>query len=63
MTIVAIDSVGSTTFGTEAGRRMIPGLGTSVRPPMLDESFVDDVVHVEEADTIRACHRLARLVG
>ena len=32
----------------------------SVRPPLLDESFVDDVVRVEEVDTIRACHRLAR---
>ena len=39
---------------------MIPGLGTSVRPPLLDESYVDEVVNVEEADTIRACHRLAR---
>jgi cysteine synthase A len=58
--IVAVDSVGSVTFGGPPGRRMIPGLGTSVRPPMLDESFVDDVVRVEEADTIRACHRLAR---
>jgi cysteine synthase A len=26
---------------------------------MLDESYVDEVVRVEEADTIRACHRLA----
>ena len=58
--IVAVDSVGSVTFGGAPGRRMIPGLGTSVRPPLLDESFVDDVVRVEEADTIRACHRLAR---
>jgi N-(2-amino-2-carboxyethyl)-L-glutamate synthase len=39
---------------------MIPGLGTSVRPPLLDTSCVDDVVRVEEADTVRACHRLAR---
>ena len=39
---------------------MIPGLGTSIRPPLLDESYVDEVVRVEEADTIRACHRLAR---
>jgi hypothetical protein len=38
---------------------MIPGLGTSVRPPLLDESYVDEVVLVEEADAIRACHRLA----
>jgi N-(2-amino-2-carboxyethyl)-L-glutamate synthase len=37
---------------------MIPGLGMNVRPPMLDDSYVDDVVLVEEADTIRACHRL-----
>jgi cysteine synthase A len=27
---------------------------------MLDTSLVDDVVRVEEADTLRACHRLAR---
>ncbi len=39
---------------------MIPGLGMSMRPPLLDESYVDEVVKVEEADTIRACHRLAR---
>ena len=39
---------------------MIPGLGASVRPPMLDESLIDEVVRVDEADTIRACHRLAR---
>jgi len=58
--IVAVDSVGSVTFGGEPGRRMIPGLGTSVRPQLLDESYVDEVVWVEEADTIRACHRLAR---
>ncbi len=58
--VVAIDAVGSSTFGTTAAPRMIPGLGTSVRPEMLDESYVDDVVHVEEAETNRACHRLAR---
>jgi 2,3-diaminopropionate biosynthesis protein SbnA len=58
--IVAIDSVGSVAFGGAPGRRMIPGLGTSVCPPLLDESYVDEVLRVEEADTIRACHRLAR---
>jgi cysteine synthase A len=58
--VVAVDSVGSVTFGGAPGRRMIPGLGTSVCPPMLDQSYLDDVVLVEEADTIRACHRLAR---
>ncbi len=58
--IVAVDTVGSVAFGGKPGRRMIPGLGMSMRPPLLDESFVDEVIRVEEADTIRTCHRLAR---
>ena len=57
--IVAVDTVGSVAFGGPPARRMIPGLGTSVRPPMLDTSYVDEVIRVDEADTIRACHRLA----
>ncbi|WP_448623626.1 2,3-diaminopropionate biosynthesis protein SbnA [Geodermatophilus sp. URMC 64] len=58
--VIAVDAVGSVTFGGPPGRRMIPGLGTSVKPALLDESFIDEVVTVEEADTVRACHRLAR---
>ncbi|MGW3146119.1 2,3-diaminopropionate biosynthesis protein SbnA [Streptomyces sp. NPDC001177] len=58
--IVAVDSVGSVAFGGEPGRRMIPGLGMSMRPPLLNEAYVDEVIRVEEADTIRMCHRLAR---
>ncbi|MEV0918307.1 2,3-diaminopropionate biosynthesis protein SbnA [Streptomyces sp. NPDC049967] len=57
--IVAVDTAGSVAFGGTPGRRMIPGLGMSMRPPLLDESYVDEVVRVEEADTIRACRRLA----
>jgi cysteine synthase A len=56
--VVAVDSVGSVTFGGAAGRRMIPGLGMGVRPPLLDESFVDDVVMVPELDTVRMARGL-----
>ena len=58
--IVAVDPVGSVSFGGPSSPRAIPGLGMAVRPPLLDESYVDEVVMVEEADTVRACHRLAR---
>jgi 2,3-diaminopropionate biosynthesis protein SbnA len=58
--VVAVDTVGSVTFGGAPGRRMIPGLGMGIHPPLLDESYVDEVVMVEEPDTIRACHRMAR---
>jgi cysteine synthase A len=57
--IVAVDTVGSVTFGSPSGRRLIPGLGAGVRVPQLDESYVDDVVMVPEAETIRTCRRLA----
>lgn len=58
--VVAVDSVGSVTFGGPPGQRMIPGLGTSERPVQLDESYLHDVVHVSEPDTVRMCHRLAK---
>ena len=57
--VVAVETRGLGDFWWSAGTPDDPGLGTSVRPPMLDESYVDEVIRVEEADTIRACHRLA----
>jgi cysteine synthase A len=59
VTIVAIDAVGSVTFGGIPERRLVPGLGTSARPELVDESYIDDVVHVPEPDTIETCHSLA----
>ncbi|GAB3667052.1 2,3-diaminopropionate biosynthesis protein SbnA [Actinocorallia lasiicapitis] len=59
VTVVAIDAVGSVTFGGIPERRMVPGLGTSTRPELVDESYIDDVVHVAEPDTITTCHSLA----
>jgi cysteine synthase A len=58
--VVAVDSVGSVAFGGVPGPRMIPGVGTSVRPPLLDEAYLDDAVVVDELATIRACRQLAR---
>lgn len=57
--IVAVDAAGSVAFGRPPGLRHIPGLGSAVRPPLLRPELVDDVVHVEEADTVRACRTLS----
>lgn len=57
--VVAVDALGSVTFGTPPQRRYIPGLGTSRRP----EIFADDPallkVLIPEADTVRMCRRIA----
>lgn len=58
VTIVAVDAVGSVTFGPDEAPRLIPGLGTSVRPAILDASYVHHVVQVPETDTVRMCQRL-----
>jgi N-(2-amino-2-carboxyethyl)-L-glutamate synthase len=58
--VVAVDAVGSVTFGLPPAPRFIPGLGAGVRPPLVDRTVIDEVVHVTEADTIRACRMLAR---
>jgi cysteine synthase A len=58
--IVVIDAEGSITFGFPPGPRLIPGLGTAVRPALLDRSYVDDVVVVAEVETVRACRTMQR---
>lgn len=57
--IVAVDAEGSVSFGRPPGKRVIPGLGMGVPPPLLDRSYVDDVVHVSEQQTVRTCRLLA----
>lgn len=57
--VVAVDSVGSVTFGGSSAPRFIPGLGTSRRPEIVDESVVDDVVLINERETIRMCRKLS----
>jgi len=49
--VVAVDAVGSVLFShLPPGYRVIPGLGASVRPPLLDPESVDQVVHVRDLE-------------
>ena len=57
--IIAVDAVGSVTFGTPAGRRYVAGLGTSSRPPIADDGAMDALEMIDEADTIMMCRLLA----
>ncbi len=61
--IIAVDSVGSVSFGGPASRRHIPGLGTSRRPEILDEEKIDEVVLIPESDTVNMCRTLAETRG
>jgi 2,3-diaminopropionate biosynthesis protein SbnA len=64
--VVAVDSVGSVTFGGAPSARKLPGIGTAVRPALADQvdALQRPTLHmVEEPDTVRMCHRLLRQHG
>lgn len=61
--IVAVDAEGSVIFGQPPKKRSIPGLGSSISPPLVKEAIVDEVVIVNEVDTVAACHHLLRRHG
>lgn len=61
--IIAVDAIGSVTFGFPPSTRYIPGLGTSRRPEIFDPDGLDGVDRVGEADAILMCRWLARSHG
>jgi N-(2-amino-2-carboxyethyl)-L-glutamate synthase len=60
ITVVAVEPVGSVTFGGAPAIRHIPGIGTSVRPPLADLANPDRVVAVSEDRTVAACLAFVR---
>jgi cysteine synthase A len=61
--VIAVDAVGSVSFGAPAGPRFIPGVGASRRPEILRQEAVDEVMLIPEAETVRTCRWLARTHG
>lgn len=56
--VIAVDAVGSIIFGTPAGERKIPGHGAGRKSQFLDRELIDDVVHVNDEQCVKGCHRL-----
>lgn len=56
--IVAVDIEGSVIFGSRPKKRYIPGMGSSMRPALLEFAQIDEVVHVSEPDVVRGCREL-----
>lgn len=56
--VIGVDAEGSVIFGGKPKPRYIPGMGSSIVPPLLAKAQIDDVVTVTEPDTLKACHRL-----
>jgi len=58
--VVAVEPDGSVTFGGPPGKRKIPGIGTSVRPPLADLAKPDRIVSISEERTVQSCLSFVR---
>ena len=61
--IIGVDTEGSVIFGGTPRKRHIPGVGSSIVPPLLAQAQVDDVVWIPERETVQACQELLTTHG
>src|SRR6184192_501620 len=61
--IIAVDAEGSVIFGGTPRKRHIPGIGSSIVPPLLSHARIDDVVLIPEYETVEACRELLTTHG
>src|SRR5438094_6483448 len=53
--VIAVDTEGSAIFGRAPRKLHLPGVRTSVVPPLLSYAKIDDVVLIFDRDTVQAC--------
>lgn len=61
--IIAIDTMGSVTFGGPPSKRYIPGLGTSSRPPLFHHRPVPNFIMIPEVKAVAMCRWIAKKYG
>ncbi|EOX4352609.1 TPA: 2,3-diaminopropionate biosynthesis protein SbnA [Vibrio cholerae] len=58
--VIAVDSMGSITFGGKPGPRRIPGLGASVKPHHFCFTQAFACVNIDEHQAVESCKKFAR---
>jgi cysteine synthase A len=58
--VIAVDAVGSQIFSTVKHRRLIPGLGSAICPPLCPDPGSCRPVFVTDAECVAGCRRLLR---
>jgi cysteine synthase A len=61
--VYAVDAVGSVIFGGPKAKRLLPGHGASIAPPLWQPDLVDSFVQVSDLDCVVGCRRLVRYEG
>lgn len=56
--VIAVDAEGSQIFGSAPRQRLIPGLGSAIRPKLCPTTGVARCIHVSDEDCVVGCRRL-----
>lgn len=58
--IIAVDAIGSVIFGGQKAKRLIPGHGAAVRPPLFEPDLATTCIHVSDLDCVVGCRKMVR---
>jgi cysteine synthase A len=58
--IYAVDAVGSVIFGGCRKKRIIPGHGAAIQPPLFRDDLADECFHITDLECVIGCRLLAR---
>ncbi|NMF61667.1 2,3-diaminopropionate biosynthesis protein SbnA (plasmid) [Brasilonema octagenarum UFV-E1] len=61
--VIAVDAVGSVIFGAPAGKRELPGIGSSRVPELLNKTEIDEIVYVDDWESMQGCRDLVTHEG
>jgi N-(2-amino-2-carboxyethyl)-L-glutamate synthase len=61
--VVAVDAVGSVIFGAAPAPRELPGIGSSRVPELLNAAEIDEVVYVDDLESMGGCRDLVSYEG
>ena len=53
--IIAVDAIGSVTFGQKQKKRLIPGHGSGKPSNFLNLDLINDAIHISDEECIRGC--------
>ena len=57
---IAVDAFGSVIFGGPKRKRLIPGHGAAIRPPLYQSDLADECVYVNDLECVVGCRRLVQ---
>lgn len=61
--VIAVDAKGSLIFSDQKSKRMFPGMGAGLRPPLCDVALIDDFILASDLECVSGCRQLVRREG